>query len=472
MGLSFRDYARCDAVELARLVKGGEIAPDEPANAARSAIEALNPALNAFVSMTPDRPPPSLDGPFAGVPLPLKDCVGFLGGQAYSFGSRLARGTVAARDSSIVARFREGGFHLLGLTNVPEFSSVVTTESVLHGPAHNPWKPGHSTGGSSGGAAAAVAAGIVPVAYANDGAGSIRVPAACCGVIGLKPSRGRIPTGPDKNDFWHGLMAHGVVTRTVRDTAAILDWCAGIDAGAPYAAPALARPLAEEIGRPLAGLRIAWSTASPYGAPVDPPCAAATERLAARLATMGCRVVEARPDIDGRAMLADVATLIGISLAADIPDFAAGFGRPADATMVERNNLAWARRGAATPAPELQKLLYRFGAAGRELGRFFAGGVDLFLTPATALSPPAHGWLNADGDDLDAYIDRWWRFSPFASLANVSGAPSIAIPAGQAPDGLPLAAMITAPYGADGLLIRIAGALEAEGVWPTAMARG
>lgn len=461
MGLSLADYVRCDATELARLVKAGEIAPDDPARAARAAIETLNPALNAIVSMEPDLPPDALDGPFAGVPMPLKDCVGFLEGQTYSFGSRLARGTVARRSSSIVARLRAGGFHLLGLTNVPEFSSVVTTESLLHGPAHNPWKPGYSTGGSSGGAAAAVAAGIVPVAYANDGAGSIRVPAACCGVIGLKPSRGRIPTGPDKNDFWHGLMAHGVVSRTVRDTAAIIDWCAGMDVGAPYVAPPLARPLSAEIGLPLEGLRIAWSTASPYGTPVDPHCARAVERLAGQLEAMGCVLTQAQPAIDGRAMLADVATLIGISLAADIPDFAARFGRPADATMVERNNLAWAERGAATPAPELQKLLYRFGAIGRALGRFFADGFDMLLTPATALPPPPHGWLDANGEDLDVYIDRWWRFSPFASLANVAGAPAIALPAGRAPDGLPLAAMLTAPYGADGLLIRAAAALEA-----------
>ena len=463
MGMSFAQYSGCDALELARLIAEGQVAPDDPVKAARAAMAALNPALNALVSPEPDLAPTHPQGPFAGVPLPLKDCVGFLDGLSYSFGSRLATGTIVRGTSSMIARLQEGGFHFLGMSNVPEFSSVVTVESKLHGPVHNPWKKGFSSGGSSGGAAAAVAAGIVPVAYANDGAGSIRVPAACCGMIGLKPSRGRIPTGPNKNDFWHGLMSHGVITRSVRDTAAIIDWCAQLDIGAPYAAPALTRPLASEIGLPLTGLRIAWNTASPYGTPVDAVCVAAVDKLLSHLSASGCQLTEFAPAIDGPRMLADVATLIGVSLAADIPEFAAQHARPADATTVERNNLAWAARGAATSAPALQKLLYRFGSVGRQLGRFFAVGYDLLLTPVTALPPPPHGWLDADGNDLGEYIDRWWRFSPYASLANVSGCPSIALPTGNTSSGLPMGALLTAPYGHDGVLIRVAAELERRG---------
>jgi len=456
------EYRSCDATELARRVRSGELAPEEPAAAARAAVTALNPMLNAIVDMQPDLPPPHWNGSFAGVPLPLKDCVGYLDGQIYSFGSRLAAGTRASGTSSVVQRLREAGFHLLGLTNVPEFSSLVTTESRRHGPAHNPHRRGFSTGGSSGGAAAAVAAGLFPAAYANDGAGSIRVPAACCGIVGLKTSRGRIPTGPHKNEFWHGLMAHGVVTRSVRDTAAIVDCCAVLDSGAPYTAPPLSRPLAQEVGAPCRGLRIAWTTASPYGEAVHAECAAAVTALLPKLAALGCELVERAPRYDGRALLADVATLVSVSLAADLPDFSKAHGRPVDADHVERNNLAWAQRGSAVRAADFQKLLYRFGAVGRAVGRFFDEGVDLLLTPTTALPPPAHGWLDADGDDLDAFIDRWWRFSPFASLANVSGTPAISVPAGRSSAGLPLGAMFMAAYGNEAALIRVASALEQE----------
>lgn len=459
-------YAACDALELARLVREGEIAPDEPIVAARAALAALNPQLNAFVDTAFERPPQDAGGAFHGVPLALKDCVGFAAGASYSFGSRLASGTVAADDSEVIARYRRAGFHLFGLTNVPEFSSLVTTESVRHGPAHNPWRAGFSPGGSSGGAAAAVAARIVPVAYANDGAGSIRVPAACCGVVGMKPSRGRIPTGPHKNDFWHGLMAHNVITRTVRDTAALIDATHGLDAGAPYGAPALERPLVAELDAPVAGLRIACVVDSPYGEPVDPRCAGAARALLPRLEELGCVIVDARPACDGRRMLEDVATLIGVSIATDLPAFAAAAGRPAGVDTVERNNLRWAERGARTPATELQALLYRFGALGRTLGRFFATEADVLLTPTTALPPPPHGWLDADGEDFEQFLHRFWTFSPYASLANVTGVPSISIPAGMTSQGLPLGAMLTAPFGAEARLIRIASALEAALRWP------
>ncbi len=459
------EYAACDAVQLARLVAAGEIAPGEPAAAAREAIAALNPTLNAFVDTTFERAPSGAEAPFFGVPLALKDCVGFAAGARYSFGSRLADGTVARDDSEVIARYARAGFHLLGLTNVPEFSSLVTTESLRHGPAQNPWRRGYSTGGSSGGAAAAVAARIVPVAYANDGAGSIRVPAACCGVVGLKPSRGRIPTGPHKNDFWHGLMSHHVITRTVRDTAAIVDETQGLDTGAPYCAPPLTRPLRQELGASVAGLRVAYCLSSPYGEFVDSACADAVRALLGVLEAHGCELIERAPRYDGRAVLDDVATLIGVSIAADLPKFAQDHDRAIDESTVERGNLAWAERGRRTSAPELQGLLYRFGALGRVLGRFFAEEADVLVTPTTALPPPAHGWLDANDENLGQLIDRFWRFSPFASLANVTGVPSISIPAGFSADGLPVGAMLTAPYGEEARLVRLASLLEEALRW-------
>lgn len=461
--VDFTAYADLDATALAGEVRRGRLSCEEIADTAQRAIALLNPHINAFVSTEIFTGKTLPDGPFRGVPIALKDCIADMKGAEFSFGSRLASGTVAACEGEIVTRLRKSGFQLLGLTNVPELSSSVTTEPVLHGPAHNPWALGHSTGGSSGGAAAAVAAGLVPVAYANDGAGSIRVPASCCGVFGLKPSRGRIPTGPDKNDYWHGLVCHNVLTRTVRDCAAVMDATAGLDVGAPYTAPPLQRPLAAELGKPVHGLRVHYCLDAPNGVPVSEDCRAAVLSAAELLGDLGCIVSEARPTWDGT-HLDDVTALIGVSLASDLPAFSKATARAVGPETVERCNLAWAERGARLPATELQRILYGFGRLGRELGRFFAG-CDLLLTPTLALPPPPHGWLDADSGDLDDYLGRFWRFSPFAPLANVTGVPAMSVPLHWNADGLPIGVMFTARYGDEATLIRMASALEAERSW-------
>lgn len=462
--IDFIAYADHDATALAAQVRRGKLSCGEIADTALRAIALLNPHINAFVStelFTDDALP---DGPFRGVPIALKNCIADVQGRAFSFGSRLACGTIAARDAEIVTRLRQNGFHLLGLTNTPEFSSSVTTEPVLNGPAHNPWAPGFSTGGSSGGAAAAVAAGLVPIAYANDGAGSIRVPASCCGVFGLKPSRGRIPTGPDKNDYWHGLVCHNVLTRTVRDCAAVMDATAGLDVGAPYTAPPLQRPLVAELKKSVHGLRVRYCLAAPNGVPVSKDCRDAVLNAAELLEDLGCIVNEACVPWDGK-HLDDLAALIGVSLASDLPAFAKAMGHTIGPEVVERCNLAWAERGARLPATELQRILYDFGRLGRTLGQFFDDGCDLLLTPTLALPPPRHGWLNADSGDLDDYLQRFWQFSPFTPLANVTGVPSMSVPLHWNADGLPIGVMFTARYGDEATLIRMASAIETEQPW-------
>jgi amidase len=467
MSMGAREYADLDAMALAAALRDGELTPREALDLSYGLIDRLDGKVNAFVAREEALArqfAANTSGPLAGVPIAMKDCVGLVGGARRDFGSRLSRATRIDSDEEVVVRLKSAGLVPLGTTNVPELSSSISTESVLHGPCRNPWNPELSAGGSTGGGAAAVACGMVPVAYGNDAAGSIRIPASCCGVFGFKPSRGRVPTGPVSGEIWFGLMVHHVITRSVRDSASILDLTEGIDAGAPYGAPEKCRPFIEEVDRPPGTLRIAVSDGSALGHRISDECSQALDATAALLRRLGHEVVEASPDYDASAMFGHLDTLMEVSLAVEIPALAAESGRDIGPDTLEACHLAMMERGLRKGAVALAKVLEFRNGLGRAMGGFF-GDYDILLTPTLAGPPLPLGELNADTPDLGGYRERMWRFSPFTPVANFCGLPSMSVPLTWSAAGLPIGMMFSAPYGADSVLFALAGQLESAQPW-------
>jgi len=465
--MNFAEYASLDGIALALCIQRGEVSRREVLELAYAVIDRLDAEVNAFVSLEKEaalQAAASATGRLAGVPIAMKDCVGFVSGAPRSFGSRLAVGTAIDFDDEVVARYKRAGLIPIGTTNVPEFSSSVTTESILHGPCKNPWDTTRSPGGSSGGSAAAVAYGAVPIAYGNDAAGSIRVPASCCGLFGLRPSRGRVPTGPVYGEFWHGLMVHHVITRSVRDSALVLDISEGIDDGAPYGVPDKARPFLEECGAHPGTLRIAVSDGAELGHAVDGEVLAALHDTVALLQQLGHQVEWASPRYQSATMLDGVVTLLSLSLAKEIPETAVQTGRSIGPDTVEACHLELMRRGEKVSGRQLSAVLDYKSDLSRLMGRFFRSH-DVFLTPTLAEPPIVLGALNSNSADLDAYLERFWRYCPFTPLANVCGLPSMSVPLCWTTSGLPVGMMFSAAYANDGLLFRLAAQLEEARPW-------
>jgi len=466
--MNFSDYADMDGIALAEAIKRGEVGRHEVIELSYGVIHKLDAMVNAFVSLEKDMALQAAstdsEGVFAGVPIAMKDCVGFVKDAPRSFGSRLAAGSQFSFDDEVVKRYKEAGLIPIGTTNVPEFSSSVTTESILHGPCRSPWDITRSSGGSSGGSAAAVAYGAVPIAYGNDAAGSIRVPASCCGVFGLRPSRGRVPTGPVYGEFWHGLMVHHVITRSVRDSALVLDISQGIDAGAPYGVPDNGRPFLEECAVHPGELNIAVSDGSELGHMIHDDCMAALHDTVGLLQQLGHKVEWVTPAYQSRKLHESVITLLSLSLAREIPETAAQTGRTIGPDTVEACHLELMRRGNQISGLELTSVLDFKSELSRNMGRFFSHH-DVFLTPTLAEPPIPLGILNSNSDDLDAYLERFWQYCPFTPLANVCGLPSMSVPLNWSESGLPLGMMFSAAYANDALLFRLAAQLERSRPW-------
>ena len=466
--MNSREYADCDGLELAAHIRRGEISALDALSHAYGLIAKIDPQVNAFVSLEEEQArrnavaPPA--GPFMGVPLAMKDCVGFVRGAPRRFGSRLTSVTRMEQDDEILARYQAAGLNPMGTTNVPEFSSSLTTESRLHGPCRNPWDLSRSVGGSSGGSAAAVAYGAVPIAYGNDSAGSIRIPASCCGVFGFRPSRGRVPMGPLFGDIWHGLFTHHVITRSVRDSAAALDIGQGIDAGAPYGAPTPQRPYLEECATAPGRLRIAVMDGSTQGIALDAECARGLEETTALLQRLGHETFHAAPDFDATQMRANLVTLLAVALAEELPPLARESGREIGPDTVEACHRALLDRGLKTPALDLSRALNFRHAMARLFGRFFAD-YDLLLTPTLAEPPVPLGEIDADSPDTEGYLARLRRFSPFAPMANFAGLPSMSVPLCWTRSGLPVGMMLTGRYADEATLFRLAGQLERMQPW-------
>lgn len=468
------DYARHDGVGLADLVRRKEVAPVELVDAALAACRAVNPQINALVETWPDEVPAQLaalpDGsPFAGVPFLLKDVALTMRGQVVQFGSRLLEGVRQSEDSWLMGRFRNAGLVTLGRTAIPEMAYSTTTEPVAYGPCRNPWNAGLSTGGSSGGAAAAVAAGIVPFAHATDGLGSIRIPAAWTGLVGLKTSRGRISDGPHVAEGLSALGIQFALTRSVRDAAALLDAVHGGAVGEPYEIARPGRPYRDEVGRDPGRLRIGVLTESWAGVAVDPAIARALDETVGLLTDLGHDVEPVRLDIgvswDGFAVAN--AVMWNPNLVNWCHAFAAASGRPIDETTLERATVACYRHGLQVSAADYLAAQDVRNLVTRRVGAFFTRH-DALLTPTTARMPiPIGTYLNdAPVDDALGWFAKLFDEAPFTPVFNVAGTPAISLPLAAEPaTGLPIGMQFAAGYGREDLLFRLAGQTESARPW-------
>ena len=477
--MGFADYDRYDGLGLAGLVRGGEVKAEEMLEAAIERVEALNPALNAVVTRLYDQARAALAaglpaGPFTGVPYALKDLGALYSGAVTSYGSRLFAGAVADHDSEYTVRLKRVGLVILAKTNTPEMGLAPSTEPRLFGPTRNPWNLAHSAGGSSGGAAAAVAGGMLPMAHATDGGGSIRIPASCCGLFGLKPTRARNPMGPDAGEGWGGASVGHAVTRSVRDSAALLDVTAGPDVGDPYWAPPPAGPFLDEVGRPPGQLRIALATASWNGTPVAPECAAAATDAARLCESLGHHVEEARPDYNHEALAQATRIIIGANVRAALDVGAKARGRAVEAGDVERVTWEFAALGASYTAADYARSIGVVHRTGRAVARFFTRH-DIILSPTMCRPPFPLGVLDMSSADADAYLAAVLASIGFTSLFNSSGNPAMSVPLAWSRSGLPIGIQFAAPFGGEALLFRLAGQLEAARPWaarrPTNLAK-
>jgi amidase len=463
------DYLACDAVGLAGLIARREASAAEALEAALARMAKVNPKINAVTMDLGERARAEakrggLTGPLAGVPYLLKDLGARLAGTPTTESSRLYAETIAPADSPLTMAYRGAGLVIFGKTNTPELGLEPVTEPVMFGPTRNPWDLSRTAGGSSGGAAAAVAAGIVPAAHASDGGGSIRIPAACCGLFGLKPSRGRVSYAP-KDEGWGGFSCVHAVTRSVRDSAALLDISCQPQPGDPYWAAPPDRPFADWAARdPAQPLRIAFTTAA-FGSSggLDPECAQAVRDAAKLCERLGHHVEEADPPID-RAALAAAGVVISASVAADFAQLAAERGRPIAEDEVEPVTWGAYQRGLAVGGAEYIRSLRAAHALGRRLGEFFQRH-DI-LVCATLGSPAIPvGHLHEPGLTPQDYAARLFAFMPNTQAFNISGQPAASLPLSMSAAGLPIGVQLVARGGEDGLLLSLSGQLERAAPW-------
>lgn len=456
-----------DALGIAALVKAGEVSPREVLESTLARIEANNPELNAIVTPLYDDARQAIeaglpDGPFTGVPYAFKELVVSIRGVPTTSASRLYAGAVASADSELVRRCRQAGLVIVGKTNSSEFGLQPVTEPYLFGPTRNPWNLDFSPGGSSGGAAAAVASGMLPMAHATDGGGSIRIPASCCGLFGLKPTRARITAGPEGGEGLAGLASQHAVTWSVRDSAALLDATAGPMPGDPYAPAPPARPYLDYACEDPPRLRIAFSTTAPNGAPIDPDCVQAVREMARLCEELGHIVEEAAPDFDVTAARSSFATVFQANTMANVGR-ATGGGLPAR-HLVEPLTYALAERGLSIPATDYIRALQAMHRESRRVADFFTG-YDLWLTPTLGTPPPKIGTYTSDITDVDRWLDLLMGFLPFTWIFNVTGQPAMSLPGAMSRDGLPVGVHFAGRYGEEGTLFGLAGQIERAQPW-------
>jgi len=465
-----QEYETYDGLELAAMVKRKEVSPTELLDAAVARCEAVNPSINAVIDRFEDEARKQIAnglpaGPFVGVPFLTKDLVTPVAGRRSTGGSRLLAGAPAsAYDGEIVRRYRRAGLVLFGTTNTPEFGLNASTESALFGPARNPWDLSRTTGGSSGGSAAAVASAIVPMAHGTDGGGSLRIPASCCGVFALKPTRGRTPLGPDLAEGPAGTLHVHAITRSVRDSAALLDATAGPDIGDPYAAPPRLRPYLDEVGVPPRQLRIALQLQAPNGASVHPECVKAAEDAAALCEQLGHIVEIASPTYNVSDFDAAFQDVMTADMAAMLQHFGVLLGRPVVADDVEPITFMLAHYGGTITGAGYASALQTIRQVGRQIGGWFEN-FDLLLTPTLAQPPLEIGELSTLTEDWMAYGAAIFAFAPFTSLFNATGQPSMSVPLSIGDSGLPIGVQFAARFGDEATLFRLAGQLETACPW-------
>lgn len=490
--MDFATYRRHDATSLAGEVAACRVDAATLLGLALARLAEVQPRLNPVCRLMEAEARAQLAGgitagPLAGVPFLIKDAAQDYAGLPTSFGSRALAGLAPARQHAhVVQRFLDAGLVIFGKTNTPELALKGVTDPLAFGRSSNPWDTARTTGGSSGGAAAAVASGVVPLAAGNDGGGSIRIPAACCGLVGLKPSRGRVSVGPAQGEVWFGASSEGVISRSVRDTALALDLLSGPEPGDPVALPAPAMSFIAQMRTPLRRLRIAWCADSPIGEPVHDEAPLAVERAVALLRGLGHQVEPARPDLDGRALANSYLHIYFGQVPAALRRAVEQGGREADFEPLTR---LIATLGRATSAERLTLELQRWNDYARALGALHAR-YDLYLTPTLASPPVPHGTgdppplqvavlglLRASGllgllkraGLLDGVVNQMatdsLRHVPFTQLANLTGTPAVSLPLHWTVDGLPLGVQFVAAPGEDGLLLQLAAELEAAQPW-------
>ncbi|TMQ28045.1 MAG: amidase [Candidatus Rokuibacteriota bacterium] len=463
------EFERYDGIGLAELVRRREVTATEVLEETIARIEARNPTINAVVTRMYDEARKAIaaglpTGPFTGVPYLLKDLGALYTGVITAGGSRLFATDVANHDSELTARLRLAGLVIAGKSNTPEMGLAPSTEPRLFGPTRNPWKLSHSAGGSSGGAAAAVASGMLPMAHATDGGGSIRIPASCCGLFGLKPTRGRVSMAPDAGEGWGGASVIHAVTRTVRDSAALLDATSGAAVGDPYWAPPPARPFLDEVGREPGKLRIALNVNPWFPVTVDPECAEATRAAARLCAGLGHEVEEARPEIDESKWRQATRVIVAANVAATLDARAAALGRPLAQDDVER--MVWERvsDARAFSAIDYAASVRVVHAVGRQVARFMQR-YDIILTPTMCAPPQQLGVLDMMTTDANRYLAAVFASIGFTSLFNSTGQPAMSVPLAWSAAGLPLGVQFVGRFAEEAALFRLAAQLEAARPW-------
>ncbi len=465
----FADYEQFDGLGLADLVRRGKVTPTDLLEAAIQRVEDRNGTVNAVIMRLYDHGRRAIadglpDGPFHGVPFLLKDLGAPLTGERMTRGSRFFADTPPSTfDSENVARLKRAGLVIFGRTNSCELGLSLTCEPRLYGPTRNPWDPTRISSGSSGGAAAAVGARMLPMAHASDGFGSIRAPAACCGLVGLKPTRGRNTLAPVTGEGLGGCSTEHAVTLSVRDSAALLDATRGAGPGDPYTAPAPARPYLEECGAAVRPKRIAYTSVTPNGAPVDPEIVATLRDTVALCRDLGHHVEEADPEIDRAAVIPTFITLAAVNTVVNLSTHPTA-GRPAREGEVETVTWNTGKLGERISAADYVRATQTAHRLGRQMAAFHTR-YDVLLTPSLGQLPVKLGWIDMMMDDVEEYWRRVFTFSPFTVWFNLTGQPAMMLPIGQSKSGLPIAVQLVARYGDESTLFRLGSQLEAARPW-------
>jgi amidase/6-aminohexanoate-cyclic-dimer hydrolase len=464
------NYESFDAMGLADLVAKGEASAEDLLETTIALAEERDPKLNSIVIPMYEQARDAVsqglpDGPFRGVPFLLKDLHLAYAGVRTTYGSKLFEDHVADHDSELVLRYKRAGLVIFGKTHSPEFGLTTSTETALFGQTANPWDLSRTSGGSSGGASSAVAGGIVPAANASDGGGSIRVPASCCGLVGLKPTRARNPAGPAVGEGWGGMSTAHAVSRSVRDTAALLDATHGPDLGDPYCAPAPARPYLEEVGAPPGRLRVAVQRAAFNGVATHPDCVAAVDAAVGLLEQLGHEVVESQLEVDAGSLGNATRTIISANIRATVQDRARALGREAKPDDVELGTWAMVQLAESFGADDYARAVRTIHAVGRQVARFL-DDFDVLLSPTMATPPLELGRLSLSRmDDVNGYVADLNQTIGYTSLFNASGNPAISLPLHWSPSGLPIGLQFAGRFGDEAGLLRLAAQLEQAQPW-------
>jgi amidase len=464
------EYSSYDGLGLAELVKKKEVTSQELVTAALEGIEKVNPTLNCINNVLADsaakEAAAGVDGPFKGVPFLIKEIVLHAADVPCNMGSQLADGFTLPHDTELMTRFRKAGLITVATTPTPEFGYNATTEATFYGPTKNPWNTNHSPGGSSGGSGASVAAGIVPVAHANDGGGSIRIPASCNGLVGLKPSRGRVPTGPDYGELLNGIAVEFALTRTVRDCAALLDAVAGPDVGCYGWAESPKKSYVLEAATQPGKLRIAWMGKPLSGVPVDSECLQALQETVQLCQDLGHELVEDAPMFDIDMFSLATLRIWGANLASMMDGVAAFTQRTPSPENLEAGSWACYQFGQSLTATELLQAIDINTMVSRQVGAFFTK-YDVLLSPTTAHPPLPLGQLNQNAAGLSAkeWTEQIFTYAPFTNLFNATGQPAISLPLGWSKNNLPIGMQFAGRFADEATLLRLAAQLEQSHPW-------